>query len=405
MTALRYDGPRMRSRGFRVGGFLGLLVLLCFGLTVLITILGAGVSPIELGLIVVFVVAGAFTWIASVQANGRLLQQSASRLAPAHREGSFLGNRVTQTVDGFEWVSGISEGDNRTTPPSISAVATGPFVPLEILPTGTSVFEPDSENRTGDALFDHRFHVRGPARYAFAVLDRETRIALWRPPRHFDVPTLARRGDGPNSPRGHSGALRIRRWGTPGEEAIASVFDVLRTLQSMLRARPESEIVALLQRRILEPIEPVEFRRNALTALVSLAPARSETRLVLRKAASATEPRLRIAALVALGEADDAAQLAGHGDLESDVAIAEALGRMGGPLAERLLLSLLVRIEGEPARLAAVEALGRVGAIDCLPAIRREADRVVGRAAKHVCETAIASIQSRIPGASSGQLH
>jgi HEAT repeat protein len=90
------------------------------------------------------------------------------------------------------------------------------------------------------------------------------------------------------------------------------------------------------------------------------------------------------------------------GDLA--VAAAQALAETGLPEAEAPLLAALVRDIGD-VRVAAAEALGRVGSAAAVLPLKEIETRYPGDAAsRRAARQAVAAIQSRLPGASPGQL-
>jgi HEAT repeat protein len=139
----------------------------------------------------------------------------------------------------------------------------------------------------------------------------------------------------------------------------------------------------------------------------SLAPER--VRDILARALRNRQQGIARACLAALGEGSRGDEVAlmskvmsmEKGDLA--VAAADALGSTGSPAAEPPLLAALER-DIPDLRVAAARALGRVGTAAAVVPLKeaeaRAADSVFSRAARQ----AIAEIQSRLPGASPGQL-
>jgi hypothetical protein len=89
-------------------------------------------------------------------------------------------------------------------------------------------------------------------------------------------------------------------------------------------------------------------------------------------------------------------------DAELAVAVVTALGRSGNPAAEDRLKSALDDDRPDVTR-AAIEALGRVGTVSAIEWLRRVA-AVGERSLRGPARQAMAAIQSRLPGASPGQL-
>lgn len=90
------------------------------------------------------------------------------------------------------------------------------------------------------------------------------------------------------------------------------------------------------------------------------------------------------------------------GDAELAVGVVTALGRSGNPAAEGRLISALDDERPSVIR-AAVEALGRVGTVAAIPWLRRLAEGGE-HSLRGPARQAMAAIQSRLPGASPGQL-
>jgi HEAT repeat protein len=85
------------------------------------------------------------------------------------------------------------------------------------------------------------------------------------------------------------------------------------------------------------------------------------------------------------------------------VAAAQALALSGLPGAEAPLLEALARDDRDVC-LAAAQALGHVGSTAAIPALTDARARNGEREFDRVIRQAIAEIQSRVPGASPGQL-
>jgi len=99
---------------------------------------------------------------------------------------------------------------------------------------------------------------------------------------------------------------------------------------------------------------------------------------------------------------DVLAKVMSHGQGELAVAAAEALELTRSPAAEPSLIAALLH-EPSDLQVAAAKALGRVGSVAAVLPLKEATERFdweVGRAARQ----AIAEIQSRLPGASPGQL-
>lgn len=222
----------------------------------------------------------------------------------------------------------------------------------------------------GDADFDRALVVEGAPFLARALLDTETRVAL--------VDLAAARGafaetelvsltNGLLVARCHHGEppARVTR--------LAESLRALATLGERLTppALPEERLAGILAK---EPFPVVRLR--ALQLLVADRPDHAATLGAVRAALADPDDRVRMTAALAAGEAGDAVLRA------MEPSLLPALGH-----------------EDATVREAAARALGRVGSVAAVPALRA-AEAVIGGAARE----AIASVQSRIIGADHGQL-
>jgi hypothetical protein len=86
------------------------------------------------------------------------------------------------------------------------------------------------------------------------------------------------------------------------------------------------------------------------------------------------------------------------------VAAARALGATGDPTAEPVLLEALAESKEMPLRIAAADALGAVGTAEAVPALQEAGEGLWDRPLRKAAREAIVQIQSRLGGASPGQL-
>jgi HEAT repeat protein len=305
------------------------------------------------------------------------------------------------------------------------------------------------EIELGDPAFDQAFLIQGPIRLVSALLDAETRRLL------LDIHEACRGVEiGEGEIRAEMLPVQLgilmplmmdaaRRLARPmevrsrlAENARQDPESGVRLQNVLLLAREQPEAADSLAALHLACSDPSPWVR--LGAAVELGPAGRETLLQLADTrgddalsakavthlgrglpferahellvASLRWRRLNTAraclqAIAASGVAGAVEILAGVLDRESGdlaAAAALALGAVGDPGAEPALIRALGN-ENADIPVAAAQALGRVGTADAvLPlkeaAARRDAD--LRRAARQ----AIAEIQSRLPGASQGQL-
>lgn len=305
------------------------------------------------------------------------------------------------------------------------------------------------EIELGDPAFDDAFFIQGPVRLVSALLDAETRRLL------RDIHAACRGveiGDG-----------EIRAEMMPAQLGILIplMMDLARRLDRPLEVRsrlaenarqdPEAGVrlqnVLLLAREQPEAPDSLEALRLAcsdpspwvrLGAALELGPAGRETLLQLAdtrgddalsaKAVShlgqglpferahellvaclrwrrLNTARACLQAIAASGVAGAVEVLAEVLDRESGdlaAATALALGAAGDSAAEPALIRALGRDESD-VQLAAAQALGRVGTAAAVQPLKEAAERR-GADLRRATRQAVAEIQSRLPGASQGQL-
>jgi hypothetical protein len=285
----------------------------------------------------------------------------------------------------------------------------------------------------GAPEFDAQVYVQGADPAVFAILDAETRGRV------------ARLLGGELTVNGRpiavrscvaDGALRVE---VPERGAHGASFgDVLRAVLGLAHRLVAPPDVALrLARNLLRDPEP-GFRLNALVVLVREYPKNPATRRALLAARHDTSAEVRLQAAMALGEKGRETLLGlVKADATDDACAARAVAALGEGLpteeVETVLRRAVDRGCGETA-LACLEALGvrdasaREDVIlaalrSPLDRVRTGAARVLGRTGTvaaipelhGLCESgssdvrsaarqAIAAIQSRLPGASPGQL-
>lgn len=315
-----------------------------------------------------------------------------------------------------------------------------------------------AEIELGDQLFDGAFYVGGAPARVFAVLDTETRSRLLRLAGLAHI-TLNRGDLSLEVPQDESlasfarvhrvlelaldVATRLARPGAPverlAENARADPRPLvrLRCLQVLMRefgedpathevavsacSDPDPEVrlraasaiggegVPVLLALAEDPSTDDAYAAAAVSALgrlLSFERASSLLERALRERRHETA-RACVASLAAHGEpavAPLARVLALRLDHVADAA-ARALGATGAASAERALLAALADPRGA-ARLAAVDALALVGSAAAVLPLKEVLDRAGHgeRALARAARQSIAVIQSRLPGASPGQL-
>jgi HEAT repeat protein len=273
------------------------------------------------------------------------------------------------------------------------------------------------EIEVGDGRFDSMFFVEGPARLLTLLLDAETRHLL-------------------------AGAHAAGRLTIAGGEICVETFDsllasLLPTLLDLAR-RFSSEVD--VARRLAENARQDSTAGVRLRNLLTLArefPREPETIETLRAACADASPQVRLRAAMALGaerhdvltevaasleDDESSAQAVAHLGRELPFerclalldqalrrhrirtarACLEALGRNGNAAAAEPPLLLALQHEEMDIRIAAASALGRVGSAAAVLPLKEAAQG--SPELRRATRQAIAEIQSRLQGASPGQL-
>lgn len=305
------------------------------------------------------------------------------------------------------------------------------------------------EIELGDKAFDDSFFVQGPLRHVCASLDEETRRLLLQI--HEASRGVAVGG----------GEILVEMMPFQLEFLMPQIVDLARRLSQPVEVRPrlvenarhDPEAGVRLRNLLLfareqpEAADSIEALRSAcsdpspqvrLGAAQELGPAGRDTLLELAEGiaddevsakavaslgrdlpfershglliASLDRRRLKtaracLAALAASGAAEAVEILAGVLERERDdvaAAAAHALGATGDPAAEPALIRALNH-EESAVLLAVARALGKVGTANAVPSLKEAAERR-DPDLRRATRQAIAEIQSRLPGASQGQL-
>jgi len=310
----------------------------------------------------------------------------------------------------------------------------------------------ETEIEIGSEPFDKMFFIGGPARLVFALLDAETRKVLIHAsgeiPKRMEIfggELVAEMADR-QLPHLIPLLLRIGEWfaqpvdigqrliqnATRDPEAGVRLKNLLLLARELsgdpetrkvLRAAcsdPSPEVRLRAGRalgaegfpvlvKLTEDLEDDAFSAEAVSMLgreLSM----ERIRDILRRALDRRCHHTALACMNAMGRDGDAsavgvlAKVMENEQEKLAVCAAEVLEKIGSPEAEGPLILALQR--DQPAlRVAAANALGRVGSTPAVLPLKEAAERFsrdadLGRAARQ----AIAEIQSRLPGASPGQL-
>ncbi len=294
----------------------------------------------------------------------------------------------------------------------------------------------EREIEIGDSSFDEEYYVQGPAPLAVALLDPETRRKLGALLRNrVAIPTG---GSVEVDASLSAGVLevRIKETGFSGNreripDILAAVLEVARQLVAPRdvaariaeNLRTESSVGARVQSlRVLAR----EFPRHPATREALLAGCQDPSEEVRLRAGIALGEEghatllelvngtsvgdscaaLAISALgrrLPAGEAEAALRraLAGAERPQTAQACLEALARLGRSEVEGPMLEALKHDDRQVA-VAAARALGKVGTVAAVPALREAAE--AGGEMRSAARQAIAEIQARLTGAEPGQL-
>lgn len=284
----------------------------------------------------------------------------------------------------------------------------------------------------GHVGFDDHFNVQGATAMVRARLDGPTREALL---------TLSRRllrGGQLTVADGQLRAVVPEAYRVASDDTADETFAQLAQVARRL-AEPVDVVTELAKSARRDPLSGV--RVLCLKTLLREYPQHAEVEPLLREAAEDADAGVRLEAAMALGPEgaavlnalvadaaveDDIAARAAESlgpQLDADVAratlrremtastedrrpaaaraCAAALGRHGGPLDEALLLAIATEDRDDALRVTAVRALGQVGSAQAVPAL---GDLDGSADLRRAGREAIATIQSRLHGATPGQL-
>lgn len=374
------------------------------------------------------------------QARTRAWLAAARRLElgaiSAQPRQSVIGPRLTATagalnvqldpfqVDKWEsgtriWIDGLGHG-----PEPLSLKYQGPKQPA------------GREIEIGDPAFDDETWIQGPAPLALALLDAPTRERLApllrgevkAPPERLPLGVVLDAG-------GILVLIRHSAFKDPEEPVYQALRIAVEQAQGLVA--PADLPARLAENLLREPLAGV--RRKIVAALAEEYPDHPEARRALLAALQDRHGGVRLRAATALGEAghetllalaafpDDAhasqaiAALGPRLPAERVKALLERalkdkrpqtaqacllnLAERGDAQAEELLLHTFSDEGGDPAvRVAAAQALGRIGTAASVPALKAEASSLLPNPLSRAARQAVAEIQARLRGAAPGQL-
>jgi len=304
-------------------------------------------------------------------------------------------------------------------------------------------------DETGDELFDQAFSIAGPQRLLFALLDRKTRLLMVTLNADYpleimdgelraemlypDLPDLLEllfelahrlvkpmdraqrlaqnvRRD-PNAGM-RLGSLLLLAREFPGEpRTMTALHTACADASPKIRLRAAQELGAEgrgILRQLAESNEDDALRAEAVTSLGGELPP-EHTREILVQALRRRLHQTARACLERLGGSptpEDISTLAKVLALEKSelaAAAAQALGATGSPAAEPPLIEALQH-ERPDACVAAAKALGAIGTAAAVLPLEETAGQALHQELRGAVRQAIAEIQSRLQGASPGQL-
>lgn len=276
-----------------------------------------------------------------------------------------------EALAGLLWVRIETCGDNgQSTRVAIAAPGPPDFVVVRIRPE--SFVESEEEIEIGDELFDSTFLIKGPAPMVLALLDAETRRLLLRlkTETRLEISLGEFRAENDSDEK----ILALLPLLLDAGKRFVQPPDVARRLAENVRQDPETRV-----------------RLQSLLFLIREYPEEPETVEALRASGAATV-------------VDALAKLMAQEEGTLAIAAAQTLGETGSPAAEPPLILALQR-ESADLRMAAIKALGRVGTASAVMPLMEAAERSwLDADLRRATGQAIAEIQSRLQGASPGQL-
>jgi HEAT repeat protein len=396
-------------------------------------------------------VGGAGLWVGLVQRRRRLRAWQEAAGACGLQAVDTSGWRAQLTARAGPVTVRIETCGNKGLKTRIVVCVPGPPGFHDVIIRHQPHFQWARDIDTGDPSFDSAFFIEGPARLVLSLLDAETRRLL----RH--VSTEARLAISSGTLRAEHMSdenvpivlpllLDIGRRFTPSMDAPRRLAENagrdpeagvrLRNLLVLIRELSGAPgTIEALRTACSDPYPEMRLRAaQALGAerhdiLLDLAESAMDdavsaeavatldrelpferTRAILDQALEKRRPETVRTCLEALGRRGDAAAVDELAKVLSQwegapaATAARALGATGNPAAEPPLLRAL-QSETESLRVAAAHALGRVGSVAAVLPLQEAAERSwLDLGLRRATQQAIAEIQSRLQGASPGQL-
>lgn len=361
---------------------------------------------------------------------------------------SFLGLRLRAGAESSEVRIESSGNKGRLTRIVVPVPGPPEFRDLRICPE--PLFKLGREIEIGAAQFDSEFFIDGPAKLAFALLDAKTRRLLLEVKSKYGLEITS--GQIQTVLSDDDKVLAVLPLLLEILERLAPPIEIPRRLAENARLDPEPDVrlqnllllirelpgdpetVGALREACLDPVPEIRLRAarelgeegrgvlldlaesllndavsaEAISALGGALPY-ERVNAILDRALSRRRVLTARVCVEAIGRSGDpaAVEVLGrvleqeHGYLAPDAA--RALGATGSPAAEPALIAVLQR-DDENLRVAAANALARVGSVAAVLPLRELADRFLLGETRKAAREAIAEIQSRIQGASPGQL-